>query len=80
MRFLIGLSLILMFWLFVPSAYAYPETELKECILGSRQSPIILGMPEQNLIDYCDCTLRLVIDENEEIYDAVNLCGKRHFK
>lgn len=61
-------------------AEAYPEEQLQECILGSKQNPIILGIPDQQLSDYCDCTLTLIVDEDENIYRASSQCGKKFFK
>ena len=61
-------------------AVAYPNTQLKECILSSKQNPIILGTPEDNISGFCDCSLQLIIDEGKGIESSANECAAKYFK
>ena len=59
---------------------AYPQEKLVECILGTKQSPLVLGSPEYAIKGYCDCTLGLIIDQKQEIASSVNKCVSINFK
>ena len=63
-----------------PIANAYPEDQLKECIMGSKQNPIILGVPEDSIRNYCNCALELIVDEGQGVKESANQCGSRYFK
>ena len=65
-----------------PVAIAYPQEQLKECILGSKQNPVILGVPEISIENFCDCALKLIVDEGRDRrYDAlVENAERRHEK
>ena len=65
---------------FSPIAFGYPQDQLNECILGSKQNPIILGVPEESLKGYCDCALKLIFDEGKGAKDSANKCGSKYFK
>ena len=51
---------------FSPAALAYPQDQLKECILGAKSSPTVLGVPQVSIENWCDCVLELTIDEGKE--------------
>ena len=65
---------------FTPIALAYPQAKLKECILSSKQSPIILGAPENSIRNFCDCALKLIVDEGKDDKSSVNICSSNYFK
>ena len=71
--------LLILFFIFSPVGNAYPQSQLKECILGSRQSPIVLGTPIKSIENYCDCVLELIVDKGREPKDSTNLCGSKFF-
>ena len=75
------IAIILFFTLSFPQiAGAYPENYLKECILGVKQSPIVIGAPERELIEWCNCTLELIIDKGKGDKFAGSYCGHKYFK
>jgi len=77
MRLLSFLLLVLIS--FASAAFAYPPGQLKECILRTKQSPIILGVPELSIERYCDCALKLIVDDQKDAMNSVNLCATTHF-
>ena len=81
-RNLIAILTIFIFTLFTfsPIAVAYPQESLKECILGSKQNPIIIGVPEESIKNYCDCALKLIVDEKKEVIESANHCGSIYFR
>ena len=78
MRFLAFCLLVL--FAFPPTSLAYPQDQLQQCILSSKQSPIILGTPEKSIADFCDCSLKLIVDERQEGEISVNECAVKYFK
>jgi len=71
--------LLILFFIFLPLANAYPQSQLNECILGSKQNPIILGTPVQAVENYCDCVLTLIVDKGKASKESANLCGSKYF-
>ena len=75
------LAAFLLILLLVSSpAIAYPQDQLKECMLGAKRSPTLLGVPEVSIEKWCDCALRLTLDEEKEDIPSANECGKKYFK
>ena len=77
MRFFIALYLI--FALFPSIAFAYSKEQFEECILGSKQSPVLLGTPQKSIENFCECSLKSILDENKEIQASINQCGSLNF-
>ncbi len=63
-----------------PLAFAYPQDQLEECILGAKRSPIVLGVPEESIQNWCDCALKLIVDEGKDDRTSANQCGKKFFR
>ena len=59
---------------------AYPQEQLNQCILSTKQSPIILGVPQHSIESYCDCALKLIVDEQQEMRKSANQCASQYFK
>ena len=64
---------------FSSKAIAYPQNQLKECTLSAKSNPNILGAPELSIENFCDCALRLIVDEGKEPKESANLCASKHF-
>ena len=71
--------LLMLFFIISPVANAYPQSQLKECILGSRQSPLILGAPAKSTENYCDCVLTLIVDKGRKAKESAKSCGLEYF-
>ena len=79
MRFLLVFLLINFLLLAPASACAYPESQFKECLLGVKRSPIILGVPEQSIENFCDCALEKIIDQGIDDKTAGIDCTSKSF-
>lgn len=76
-----NLILIMILICITPSiVFGYPQDQLRQCVLGSKQNPILLGVPESSIENYCDCVLNLIIDEKKEARESANKCGLKYFK
>lgn len=71
---------LLILFTFVPTALTYPEESIQQCLLGIKQSPIILGSPEDNLTNWCDCFLSLTLDESKDEINSATQCGREYFR
>ncbi len=71
---------VLITFLLAPLVMAYPQEQLKECMLGAKRSPVVLGVPDVSIENWCDCTLTLIVDEGKEDLPSANFCGKKYFK
>mgnify|MGYP007063344294 CR=1 FL=1 len=69
----------MLFFIVSPVANAYPQSQLNECILGSKQSPIILGVPAKSIENYCDCVLTLIVDKGSDAKESAKSCGLEYF-
>ena len=65
---------------FVPRAFAYPKAQLTECMLGAKNNPVLLGVPEKSLMNWCDCTLKSIFDEAKDDIASANQCAKKFFR
>ena len=70
---------LLIFFTFTSKAISYPQEKLKECILGSKQNPIILGVPEETIKRFCNCSLELIVDQGKDMRFSANQCATKHF-
>ncbi len=77
------MKLLIIFFLvvlaFSSEAISYPQDQLKECILGSKQNPVILGVPEESIKNFCICSLELIVDQGKEVHDSANKCASKNF-
>jgi len=64
--------------IFSSTAFAYPREQFNECILGSKRNPVILGIPQDSLESFCDCSLTSILDENEEAKESINQCALKY--
>lgn len=64
---------------FASMAIAYPKDQLKECILGAKRSPLLVGVPALEVERWCDCTLELILDEGKADKLSASYCGHKYF-
>ena len=72
--------LLLTFFACASMAIAYPKEEIATCITGVKRSPVLLGVPEQEIANWCDCVLQLTIDEAQDPKLSSSFCGQKHFR
>ncbi len=73
------LLLLITFTIGSPS-FAYSDVQLSECVLGSKRNPILVGVPERFIKNYCDCAVTRIVDAKEDVDSSVIFCAKENFK
>ena len=59
--------------------FAYPDEELTYCILSVKQNPILLGTPESSIENFCDCTLKKILDDDQDVRESGYECATAYF-
>ncbi len=70
--------IILLFFLAMPS-YAYPESQMDDCIASANKNPAVIDIPEESIRNYCDCALTAIIDEEKDIRASGYECAINNF-
>ena len=73
------LILTLLFLSLNGAAYAYPESQMQDCISSALENPATKSIPEISITNYCDCALKAIIDENKDIRESGYECAKKNF-
>ena len=71
---------LMVIFAFSPKAISYPQDQLKECISTAKQNPNIEGVSETSIENYCDCALKLIVDEGEDIKSSGYECASKNFE
>ena len=77
MKFILITSFIIL--TFVDTAYSYPENQMSDYIASALNNPATQTIPKTEITNYCDCALKLVIDENKDIRDSGYKCALENF-
>ena len=75
--FSIALSFLILIC-FSQNALAYSQDDLSDCISSAKSNPNIGTIPESSLQNYCDCALKLIVDEGKEIRESGYECASKH--
>ena len=62
-----------------PTAIAYPEDQLKECVSSAKQNPNIQGVSDSSIENYCDCALKLIVDKGQDRRSSGYECASKAF-
>ena len=60
-------------------AYAYPESNMQDCISRSLNNPATKSRSKKSIKNYCDCALKSIIDERKDIRKAGYECAIKNF-
>ena len=77
MKQILIISLVMLF--FVGPVYSYPESKMDDCISRALKNPTTKSNPRNSIINYCDCALKKIIDENKDIRESGYQCALRNF-
>ena len=77
MKAILLISLVILF--FVRPVYSYPESKMDDCISRALKNPATKSNTENSIINYCDCALKRIIDENNDIREAGYQCALNNF-
>ena len=64
---------------FASRAYSYPESQMKDCVSSAISNPATKSISKASIIDYCDCALKAIIDENKDIRESGYECAQKNF-
>jgi hypothetical protein len=61
-------------------AFSYPAVEMQACILNATNAVVNKGLSVtyKRVQQYCDCSLKKIIDEGRDITASLNYCNKRY--
>ena len=60
-------------------SYSYPENQMDDCVSSALSNPATKSISKDKIINYCDCALKAIIDENKDIRDSGYLCAQENF-
>ena len=64
---------------FARSAYAYPDSQMKDCVSSALSNPSTKSISKASITNYCDCALKAIIDENKDIRESGYECAQKNF-
>ena len=73
------LALFLVIFTFTPKVFAYSQDQLNDCVLSAQKNPTVKNMKLSSLEGYCDCALKLIVDEGKDLRDSGYECALKHF-
>jgi hypothetical protein len=61
-------------------ALSYPAVEMQACISNATNAVLQRGISTtyKRVQQYCDCSLRRIIDEGREINTSISYCNKKY--
>tara|TARA_B100000700_G_C15011293_1_gene841070 strand:+ start:646 stop:882 length:237 start_codon:yes stop_codon:yes gene_type:complete len=71
-------SLFLIF-LSVNKAYAYPQSQMNDCVSSALSNPATKTISKDSITKYCDCALTAIIDEEKGIRESGYKCAQENF-
>ena len=75
--FLIILSLMLTF---VKEAFRYSDSQLEDFVSSALKNPESKSIEIASIINYCNCALKAIINENKDIRESGFECAQQNFK
>ena len=64
---------------FSSTAYSYPESQMEDCVSSALSNPATKSISKDAIINYCNCALTLIIDENKDIRKSGFECAQKNF-
>ena len=64
---------------FANPVYSYPENQMDDCINSALSNPATKSIKKSAIINYCDCALKAIIDENKDIRESGYECAQKNF-
>ena len=75
----ISILLLILICSFARPAYSYPESQIDDCITSALSNPATKSISKISIKNYCDCALKLIIDEKKDIRSSGYECAKKNF-
>tara|TARA_Y100001968_G_scaffold147215_1_gene134695 strand:+ start:4039 stop:4275 length:237 start_codon:yes stop_codon:yes gene_type:complete len=64
---------------FSSTVYSYPKSQMDDCISSAISNPATKSIKKESIINYCDCALKAIIDEQKDIRDSGYECAQQNF-
>ena len=64
---------------FASAANSYPESQMEDCVSGAINNPATKSISKASITNYCDYTLKAIIDENKDIRESGYACAQKNF-
>ncbi len=77
MKTILIISLII--FSFCGSAYSYPESKMNDCISSALSNPATESKTKIEITNYCNCALKAIIDQNQDIRESGYECAQKYF-
>tara|TARA_Y100001968_G_scaffold17321_1_gene13741 strand:- start:109 stop:345 length:237 start_codon:yes stop_codon:yes gene_type:complete len=75
----IFLVFLLLIFSFAGKVYSYPDNQMDDCISRALSNPATKSISKSSIINYCDCALKSIIDENKNIRESGYECAQKNF-
>ena len=70
---------LFVFLAFQPTALAYPQDQLKDCISSAQKNPNLEEVSLNSIENYCDCALNLIVNEKKDVRESGYECAVKSF-
>ena len=64
---------------FIGTAYSYPESQMDDCISSALSNPATESISESSIMNYCDCALKAIFDEQKDVRESGYECAQKNF-
>tara|TARA_Y100001968_G_scaffold40095_1_gene30489 strand:- start:8230 stop:8436 length:207 start_codon:yes stop_codon:yes gene_type:complete len=64
---------------FASTSYSYPQAQMEDCVSSAMSNPATKTISKASIINYCDCALTSIIDENKAIRESGYKCAQKYF-
>ena len=64
---------------FASRAYSYPKNQMDDCVSSALSYPATNSKSKDSIINYCDCALKSIIDENKDVRESGYECAQKNF-
>ena len=71
--------IILLVFSFAGSAHAYPQSQMEDCISSASSNPATKSISKILISNYCDCALKAIIDNEQDIRESGYQCALKTF-
>ena len=72
---LLALNLVI-----APISIAYPQDALSECITSAKSNSVLTGVADSSIEDFCDCSLKSIIDKGLPTIKTAKECAQKAFE
>ena len=64
---------------FAGNTHAYPQSQMEDCTSSALSNPATKSISKILITNYCDCALKAIIDEKQDIRESGYQCALKTF-